>query len=141
MRVSLPDISDLASIFSHAQDFSALQRAATNMSTSLSPPNEADNCTLWVEDSGGNVVPFDIQSAEPGAFTMPGAGDIETYEPGKMARVTWIYFKGNPQKKPEPEHPFERPFKDLAIFSIDLVRDDDASKVLREVMREFSLIC
>lgn len=112
------------------------------MSTSLSSSKKAHkhDCVVGVEDSSGNVVPFDIQSAEPGAFTMPGASDIETYEPGSMARATWVYFKGNPQEKPKPEHPFEKPFEDLTIFTIDLVRDDDTSKVLREIMREFGLI-
>jgi len=105
----------------------------------MSSPDKTDDCAVWVEDSSGNVVPFDIQTAEPGAFTMPGAGDIETYEPGSMARATWIYFKGYPREKPTPEHPFENPFDDLAIFSIDLVSDDDTSKVLREVMGELQL--
>lgn len=112
------------------------------MSASLSSPKQAHkhDCVVGVEDSSGNVIPFDIQSAEPGAFTMPGANDIETYEPGSMARATWVYFKGYPREKPTPEHPFEKPFEDLTIFTIDLVRDDDTSKVLRQIMREFSLI-
>lgn len=112
------------------------------MSASLSSSKEAHehDCVVGVEDSNGNVVPFDIQSAEPGAFTMPGAGDIETYEPGSMARATWVYFKGHPREKPKPEHPFEKPFEDLTIFTIDLVRDNDTSNVLRQIMRKFILI-
>jgi hypothetical protein len=105
----------------------------------MSSSDKTDDCIVGIEDSRGNVVPFDIQSAEPGAFTMPGAGDIEIYEPGSMARATWVYFKGNSREE-EPEHPFEKPFDDLAIFTIDLVRDDDTSKTLREIMCEFSLI-
>lgn len=105
----------------------------------MSASDKTDDCAVWVEDSSGNVVPFDIQSAEPGAFTMPGAGDIENYEPGSMARATWVYFKGFPREELALEHPFEKPFDDLAIFSIDLVSDDDTSKVLREVMRELQL--
>jgi hypothetical protein len=71
---------------------------------------------------------------------MHGVVDLETYEPGSMVETSWIYFKGDPQAGPQPHHPFERPFNDSARFSIDLVKDDDTSKVLREIMREsFSL--
>jgi hypothetical protein len=105
----------------------------------MSSPDKTDDCVVGIEDSSGNVIPFDIQSAEPGAFVMPGAGDIETYEPGSMARASWIYFKGYPREH-GPEHPFEKPFDELAIYNIDLVRDDDTSTVLREIMRESSLI-
>lgn len=83
----------------------------------------------------GNVVHFDVQSAEPGTFTVPGVIELENYEPGSMLESPWIYFKGNPQAGPQPGHPFERPFNDSAQLSVDIVGDDDTSKVFREIMR------
>ena len=105
------------------------------MPPSQSPSDEPVECDLLVRTSSGKIVPFDIQSAEPGAFTNPAAVDMETYEPGSLVETAWVYYKGDPQEQTQPEHPFERPFKDDVTFSIDLVRDDDTSKVLREIMR------
>lgn len=102
-----------------------------NMPPSQSPSDEPVECDLLVRTSSGKIVPFDIQSAEPGAFTNPAAVDMETYEPGSLVETAWVYYKGDPQEQTQPEHPFERPFKDEVTFSIDLVRDDDTSKVLR----------
>lgn len=96
----------------------------------------ADKCALPFLDPSGHLVFFDVQSAEPGTFTVPGVIDLEIYEPGSMVESSWIYFKGDPQAGPQPGHPFERPFNDSAKFSLDLVRDDNTSKVLREIMRE-----
>lgn len=84
----------------------------------------------------GNIVSFDVQSAEPGTFTVPGVIDLETFEPGSLAEISWIYFKGDPQAGPQPGRSFKRPFNSSVKFSIDLVRDDDISKVLYEIMRE-----
>lgn len=95
----------------------------------------ANKCNLPFLDPNGNVVYFDIQSAEPGTFTVPGVIELENYEPGSMVESSWIYFKGNPQAGPQPGHPFERPFNNSAQFSIDIVGDNDTSKVLREIMR------
>ena len=92
--------------------------------------DEGDKCRLPFLDPDGNIVYFDAQSAEPGTFTIPGVIDLETYEAGDFVEIAWIYFKGDPQAGPQPGHPFERPFNDSAKFSIDLVRDDDTSKVL-----------
>jgi hypothetical protein len=98
--------------------------------------SKVDKCALPFLDPDGNLVFFDVQSAEPGTLTVPGVVDLETYEPESMVETSWIYFKGEPQAGPQPDHPFERPFNDSARFSIDLVRDDDTSKILREIMRE-----
>lgn len=98
----------------------------------------ADKCALPFLDPSGHLVFFDVQSAEPGTFTVPGVIDLEVYEPGSMVETSWIYFKGDPQAGPQPGHPFERPFNNSAKFSIDLVRDDDTSKALREILRESS---
>ena len=105
------------------------------MPPSQSPSDEPVECDLLVRTSSGKIVPFDIQSAEPGAFTNPAAVDMETYKPGSLVETAWVYYKGDPQEQTQPEHPFERPFKDDVTFSIDLVRDDDTSKVLRGIMR------
>ncbi|KAK3708290.1 hypothetical protein LTR37_011555 [Vermiconidia calcicola] len=86
-----------------------------------------NNCSLPFLDPSGNIVFFDIQSAEPGTFTVPGVIELETYEPGSMVETSWIFFKGDPQAGPQPGHPFERPFNDSAKFSIDIVRDNDTS--------------
>jgi hypothetical protein len=110
----------------------------TMASTRLSY-DEGDKCRLPFLDPDGNIVYFDAQAAEPGTFAVPGVIELETYEPGEFFEISWIYFKGDPQAGPQPGHPFERPFNDSAKFSIDLVSDDDTSKVLLEVMRESSL--
>ena len=104
------------------------------MPPSQSSSDTTDECALPVLDSNDDVVLFDIQSAESGAFTKPAAVDLETYEPGSMVDVSWVYFKGDPQEQSDPDHPFERLFDDFAKFSIDLVKDGDSSKVLREIM-------
>lgn len=106
------------------------------MPPSQSPSDEPVECDLPVRTSSGKLASFDIQSAEPGAFTNPAPLDMEIYEPGSLVETAWVYYKGNPQQQTQPEHPFERPFLDDVTFSIDLVRDDDTSKVLREIMRE-----
>ena len=106
------------------------------MPPSQSPSDEPVECDFPVKTSSGKLASFDIQSAEPGAFTNPAALDMETYEPGSLVETAWVYYKGNPREHNQPEHPFERPFLDDVTFSIDLVRDDDPSKVLREIMRE-----
>lgn len=69
-------------------------------------------------------------------FHNPTALDMETYEPGSLVETAWVYYKGDHQQQTQPEHPFERPFLDDVTFSVDLVRDNDPSKVLREIMRE-----
>lgn len=99
-------------------------------------PTTAGKCDLPFLDPKGHVVFFDVQSAEPGAFTIPGVVDLETYKPGDLVETSWIYFKGNPQAGPQPGHPLERPFNDTVKFSVDLVRDNDTSTVLREIMRK-----
>jgi hypothetical protein len=109
------------------------------MATSWLSYDEEDKCRLPFLDPDGNMVYFDVQAAEPGTFTVPGVIELETYEPGDFMEISWIYFKGDPQAGPQPGHPFERPFNDSAKFSLDLVRDDDTSKVLFEVMRKFLL--
>jgi hypothetical protein len=106
------------------------------MPSSRSLSKKVDKCALPYLDPDGNLLFFDVQSAEPGTFTVPGVVDLETYEPGSTVETSWIYFKGDPQAGPQPGHPFERPFNNSAKFSIDMVRDDDTSKVLREIMRE-----
>lgn len=104
-------------------------------------PTTAGKCDLPFLDPNGHVVFFDVQSAEPGTFTIPGVIDLETYKPGDLVETSWIYFKGDPQAGPQPGHPLERPFNDTVKFSIDLVRGNDTSTVLREIMREpFSLL-
>jgi hypothetical protein len=80
--------------------------------------NSVDKCALPFLDPDGNMVFFNVQSAEPGTFTVPGVVDLETYEPGSMVETSWIYFKGDPQAGPQPHHPFERPFNDIARFSM-----------------------
>lgn len=99
-------------------------------------PLKADNCSLPFEDPSGNRVVLDVQSAEPGTFTVPAAFDLETYEFGSMIQTSWIYWKGSHYTGAQPGHPLEKPFDNLAKFSLDMVRDDDTSKVLREIMRE-----
>ena len=106
------------------------------MPPSQSPSDEPVECDFPVKTSSGKLASFDIQSAEPGAFTNPAALDMETYEPGSLVETAWVYYKGNPRDQTQSEHPFERPFLDDVTFSVDLVRDDDPSKVLREIMRE-----
>ena len=106
------------------------------MPPSQSPSDEPVECDLPVRTSSGKLASFDIQSAEPGAFTNPAALDMETYEPGSLVETAWVYYKGNPREQTQLGHPFERPFLDDVTFSVDLVRDDDTSKVLREIMRE-----
>ena len=96
----------------------------------------ADKCALPFFDPNGQIVFFDIQPAEPGTFTVPGVIDLEVYRPGDIVETSWIYFKGDPQAGPQPGHPFERPFNDSAKFSIDIVRDNDTSVVLHEIMRK-----
>lgn len=101
--------------------------------------------TLWTSalpflSPNGDVVFFDVQTAAPGTFTVPGVIDLEIYEPGSIVETSWIYFKGDPQTGPQPEHPFERPFNDSARFSIDMVRDDETGKVLHEIMRKSFLL-
>lgn len=107
------------------------------MPSSLLSSMTADKCELPFRDPSGRIVWFDIQPADPGTFTVPGVIDLESYEPGELVETSWIFFKGDPQAGPQPGHPFERPFNDSAKFSLDLVRDDNTSKVLREIMREF----
>jgi hypothetical protein len=107
------------------------------MPSSRLPSRKVDKCALPYLDPDGNLVFFDVHLAEPGTFTVPGVVDLETYEPGSLVETSWIYFKGDPQAGPQPGHPFERPFNNSAKFSIDIVRDDDTSKVLREIMRQF----
>jgi len=110
------------------------------MSPSPSPSGRPDTCDLPYLDSDDNIVYFDVQSAEPGTFTVPGVIDLETYEPGDIVETSWIYFKGDPQAGPQPGHPFERPFNNSAKFSISMVRDNDTSTVLREIMRKCGAI-
>jgi hypothetical protein len=106
------------------------------MPPSQLPLDEPVECDLPVRTSSGKLASFDIQSAEPGAFTKPAALDMETYELGSLVETAWVYYKGNAREQMQLEHPFERPFLDDVAFSVDLVRDDDTSKVLREIMRE-----
>ena len=93
-----------------------------------------DKCALPFMTEEGGVVFFDVQAANPGAFTVPGVVDLETYEPGDVVETSWIYFKGDLQAGPQPGHPFERPFDDAVKFSVDMVREDDTSKVVQEIM-------
>jgi len=72
-------------------------------------------------------------------FTVPGVVDLEVYEPGEIIEASWVYFKGDHNAGPQPDHPIDRPFNVSTKFAIDMVRDDDTSKVLRGIMREFSL--
>lgn len=97
---------------------------------------KADNCSLPFLDPSGNIVFFDVQSAEPGTFTVPGVIDLETYEPGSFVETSWIFMKGDLHAGPYPGHPFERPFNDSVKFSIDMVKDEDNSTVIHELMRE-----
>jgi hypothetical protein len=57
-----------------------------------------------------------------------------------MIETSWIYFKGDLQAGPQPHDPFERPFKDSAKFSIGMISENDTSRVLREIMREFTAL-
>ena len=95
----------------------------------------AHKCELPFLDPTGDVVFFDVQSAEPGTFTVPGVIDLEVYEPGSLVESSWIYFKGDAQAGPQPGHPFERPFNDSVKFSIDIVDGKDTSTVIYPLMR------
>jgi len=107
------------------------------MASSRLPHAEANNCSLAFQDPSGDTVFLDFQSAQPGTFTAPGVIELETYEPDYIAEISWIYFKGDYfHDGPQPGHPFESPFNDSTRFSIDIVKDDEASTVLRELMRE-----
>lgn len=116
----------------------ALVKATVPLSQSFS--GVGDKCALPFLSPNGEVVFFDVQSATPGTFMVPGVVDLETYEPGSMLETSWIFFKGDPQAGLQPGHPFERPFNDSARFSIDMMRDDDTRKVLHEIMRKSFLL-
>jgi hypothetical protein len=49
--------------------------------------SKVDKCALPFLDPSGDLVFFDIQSAEPGTFTVPGVVDLETYEPGSLVET------------------------------------------------------
>lgn len=100
-------------------------------------PAPRDKCALPFRDPGGRIVFYDVQSAEPGAFTVPGVIDLEIYDPGSSTESSWIFFKGDPMAGPQPGHPFEMPFDRYRTnFTLDLVADADPSSVLRNIMRE-----
>ena len=98
--------------------------------------DEAHECDLPFLDPTGNIAFFDVQSAEPGTFTVPGVIELEVYEPGSLVESSWIYFKGDPQAGPQPGRPFERPFNDSVKFSIDIVDGNNTSTVIHQLMRE-----
>lgn len=100
------------------------------------PEAESDKCSLPFLDSSGRIVYFDVQSAEPGTFTVPGVIDLEVYERGCLVEFSWIFFKGDPQAGPQPGHPFDMPFNKSTKFSIGMVKENDTSTVIRPVMRE-----
>lgn len=86
----------------------------------------------------GNIVYFDVQKAEPGAFTVPGVVDLETYRVSEYVEFQWIYFKGDPTAGPKPGHPFDMPFDNSNTnFTLGLVNGSKTSKVVQEIMRKF----
>lgn len=70
------------------------------MPLSRSASDVVDKCALPFLSPNGTIVFFDVQSAAPGTFTVPGAVELETYEPGSMVETSWIFFKGDPQTGP-----------------------------------------
>lgn len=98
--------------------------------------SDSHKCDLPIGDPDGFKGYFDLQSAKPGTFIVPGVRDLETYEPGRYVESSWIFFKGDPMKGPQEGHPFEMPFNNSVVWSMDIVRDNDTSKVVQELMGE-----
>lgn len=96
---------------------------------------KSNKCSLPLPGPDGKIVYFDVQTAEPGTFIVPGVIDVELYKPRSFVETSWIYFKGDPQSGPQPGHPFDMPFDNHnTTFQLDLVHENDKAEIVRQIM-------
>lgn len=94
----------------------------------------SSDCKVHITGSTGREALFDIHSSTPGDFVQPVLFDDETWSQNATAKMTWVYFKGDPMSGPTEGHPIDMPFELTTRFSIDLL--DSANSTVQNVMRE-----
>ncbi|KAK6432225.1 hypothetical protein LTR95_011605 [Oleoguttula sp. CCFEE 5521] len=102
----------------------------------LSAPPDAESILCWLAvETDDGLVYIDVQDSRPaGTIVAPSVLDLEIYEPGGPAAFAWIYFKGDTWNGPTSGHPVDAPFNDGTLFSLNLVKANDTSTIIRNVM-------
>nr|OQO22724.1 hypothetical protein B0A51_08383 [Rachicladosporium sp. CCFEE 5018] len=102
----------------------------------LSTPPDAESILCWLAvETDHGLVCIDVQDSRPaGTIVAPSVLDLETHEAGDPAAFAWIYFKGDIWNGPTAEHPIDAPFTDDTLFSLNLVKANDTSTIIRNVM-------
>jgi hypothetical protein len=101
-------------------------------------------CQLAIKGTGNEIGYLNIKDARIRDFLQPVIlpEGIEIWPPGSRSEIGWLHYKGDPQKEPTQNHPFDYDADDWEnpnnFYNIDLVVGKEKElEFVRNVMRKY----